>query len=332
MSLLNPGPPVRWPAGTPPMLMVVVDTEEQFEWGKPVSRQATAVTAMRSIGRIQSIFDEFGIVPCYVVDHPVATQSEGRDALARIRADGRCEIGAHLHPWVTPPYDEQLSAANTYPGNLPPALERAKLEVLVQALEQAFGERPTVYKAGRYGLGPATAEILEDLGFEIDMSVCPPINHGADGGPDYRGFPTEPYWFGSRRLLEIPLTGAFVGWAGSLAPSLYDLAAGPLASLRAPGVLSRLGAVDRLVLSPEGYTHAEHRRLVDALLERGVRTFTWTLHSPSVEPGHTPYVRSEAELAAFLDSFRRFFAFFFGERGGVAMTPTALRQQLAARA
>lgn len=332
MSLLTPGPLIRWPAETPPMLMVVVDTEEQFAWDQPVSRRSTAVTAMRSIDRIQSIFDEFGIVPCYVVDYPVATQAEGREALARIRAAGRCEIGAHLHPWVTPPYDEALSPANTYPGNLPPELERAKLEVLVGSLEQAFGERPTIYKAGRYGLGPATAQLLEDLGFEIDLSVCPPIDHGADGGPDYRRFPTEPYWFGSRRLLEIPLTGAFVGWARGLAPPLYDLAAGPLARLRAPGVLSRLRAVDRLVLSPEGYTPAEHRRLVDALLDQGVRTFTWTLHSPSVEPGHTPYVRSEAELAAFLDSFRRFFSFFFGERGGVAMTPTALKQQLEARA
>jgi hypothetical protein len=133
-------------------------------------------------------------------------------------------------------------------------------------------------------------------------------------------------------LLEIPITGGFVGWASALSPGLFDLASGPLARLRAPGVLSRLGALDRLMLSPEGYSPQEHRRLFDALFERGVRTFTWSLHSPSVEPGHTSYVRNDADLAQFLDSFRRFFDYFFGERGGVATTPTALKHRLEANA
>jgi hypothetical protein len=42
---------------------------------------------------------------------------------------------------------------------------------LTDTLEAAFGTRPTVYRAGRYGVGPNTAELLQELGYEIDVSV-----------------------------------------------------------------------------------------------------------------------------------------------------------------
>ena len=54
-----------------------------------------------------------------------------------------------------------------------------------------------------------------------------------------------------------------------------------------------------------------------------------SFHSPSVVPGCTPYVGSESELEGFLDCFRRYFDFFFGELGGVTMTPVELRDHLA---
>src|SRR3546814_2922527 len=66
-----------------------------------------------------------------------------------------------------------VNATNSYPGNLPPELEHAKLAALTEAIAGAFGARPVVYKAGRYGVGPATAGILEALGYRIDVSVVP---------------------------------------------------------------------------------------------------------------------------------------------------------------
>ena len=95
--------------------------------------------------------------------------------------------------------------------------------------------------------------------------------------------------------------------------------------LKAPGILSRLGAVDRLMLSPEGFTPKEHIKLTRFLYNQGVRTFTWSFHSPSVVPGHTSYVQNEQQLRAFLDAFREYFDFFFNELGGQANTPTGLK-------
>ena len=49
-----------------------------------------------------------------------------------VRPDGKCEIGAHLNPWITPPLAEELTSTNTFPGNLCAVLERAKLTELTK--------------------------------------------------------------------------------------------------------------------------------------------------------------------------------------------------------
>jgi hypothetical protein len=326
----RPHPPASERSASP-ILVVVVDTEEEFDWTAPFDRRNTSVEHMRSIGKLQRVFDEASIVPVYVVDHPIATQATSIEPLRRFREDGRCEIGAHLHPWVSPPFEEEVNARNSYPGNLPRALERAKIASLANAIEKSFGARPVIYKAGRYGAGPNTAEILEEEGFEIDLSPCPPFDFGADGGPDWSTAPCEPYLIGPNgRVLAIPNTGTYVGFAWSRAHALYRFATAPsLRWARLPGILARIGAVERLFLSPEGYALDDLKRLTRFLLARGIRTFTLSLHSPSILPGCTPYVRSAAELEKFLDTTRRYFEFFLDEIDGETRTATELRRDLA---
>lgn len=318
--------PIALPADAPPQLLVVVDTEEDFDWHAPPDRANNGVASMLHIDRVQTICNDYGLAPCYVVDYPVASQPDGYRLLKQYFNAGQCEIGAHLHPWVNPPFDEPVTVANTYPGNLPMALEREKLRFLRDQIAAVFGAVPTTYKAGRYGFGPHTEETLAALGFEIDVSVCPPFDHRGDGGPDYRAFSADPFWFGASHCLEIPLTGALVGRAGRYARPLYD-AAQRAKRFKAPGILARLGLVDRLVLSPEGFAFNDHKRLTEFLLKQGVRTFTWSFHSPSVLPGCTPYVRNERDLQQFLERFKRFFDYFFNELGGQATTPTRLKAQ-----
>lgn len=319
--------PIYLSPDTPPQLIVVIDTEEEFDWSAKPDPKETAVRAMAHVDRAQSIFNQYGIQPCYVVDYPVVSQEDGRELLKQYHSAGQCVIGAHLHPWVNPPITEPITVANMYPGNLPAELERGKLLHLRNTIADTFGENPKVYKAGRYGFGPNTESILTELGFEIDVSVCPPVDFRSDGGPDYRRFNAAPFWFGSSSILEIPLSGAFVGWAHSVAIPLFE-GASRLKRFHAPGVLSRLSAVDRLMLSPEGFTPEEHIKLTRFLFDRGVRTFTWSFHSPSLVPGNTSYVRNEQELTSFLEAFRRYFDYFFGPLGGEATTPVRLKTLL----
>ncbi len=330
--MLNHHPAIKFPHDHPAQLIVVIDTEEEFDWSKKPDKNAIAVSAMEKIHRVQDIFDDYQITPCYVIDYPIASQSAGYEPLQEIFTAGHCEIGAHLHPWVNPPFDEELTFSNMYPGNLSRSLELSKLKNLSQQIEQVFGFSPEIYKAGRYGVGQHTAEILKELGFTIDLSICTSYDYRQDGGPDFSDAHAEPFWFAQRleeqnALLEIPLSGAFVGYAGKAGKHIYNLAH-YFEVIKARGILSRLNIVDRLMLSPEGYTSKEHIKLTKFLYNKGVRTFTWNFHSPSVVPGMTAYTQNEQELTQFLDSFRYFFDFFFSQLGGQASTPTQLRQTL----
>lgn len=322
----SPGSFARLPADERPVLLVVVDTEEEFDWRAPFDRSATGITHMRRIGEFQALCDELGVRPVYAIDHSIASQAEAFEPLRAIHDSGRCEIGAHLHPWVSPPFDETVNAHNSYPGNLPRELERAKLAALLAAIEENLHVRPASYKAGRYGYGPNTAALLLELGFRCDLSFCPAFDFRHDGGPDYSEFQSEAAWIDAdAKLLSIPTTGAFVGWAAS--PASYRLGQS-LRALRLPGVLSRLRAVERLQLSPEGYSFADNVRLTRALFARGLRIFTLALHSPSLAAGHTEYVRDEQQRQQFLAAIRRYIEFFFREFGGRNMTARELHERL----
>lgn len=333
MSMFNPQPSdyCRLDSSKPPQLVVVIDTEEEFNWSENFSRSNTAVQAMRLIHRVQQVFDDYHIKPVYVIDYPVASQPDGYLPLQEIYATNRCVIGAHLHPWVNPPFDEIVDGYHSFPGNLPRALEAAKLKTLGACIEDRFGLSPVIYKAGRYGVGPHTASILEEYGYEVDVSVCSYMNFSAEGGPDFAKHPPWPYWFGStHRLLELPFTGGFAGVLRHWGLSLHDLASGPsLSPLRAVGMLARLGLVNKIHLSPEGHPVTDLIKLVRALSHSGLRVFSFAFHSPSVEPGHTPYVTSQDELEKFLSCCRVFFDFFIGELGGQPTTPLELKTQLA---
>lgn len=316
--------------GSRPILVVVIHTEEEFDWGKPHDRNATGVAHMRHIDQAQSVFDAFGIVPNYVVDYPIATQAEAFGPLKVYADAGRALIGAHLHPWVSPPFDEEVNARNSYPGNLPRALEQEKLRVLTDRITTAFGTPPLTYLAGRYGFGPNTGEILETLGYEVDISAAASIDYSADGGPDYSGYTSDPYWFGrSRRLLGLPGSGGYVGWLRAGGTPLYRrLTHRWLRQSHVSGAIARLRLLERIRLSPEDYSEPEMRRLTHALMTDGVRVFVFSFHSPSVMPGGTPYVRSDADRARFLEKCRRYFDFFLRELGGTAMTPLGVKDWL----
>lgn len=319
-------------SGAAPRLIVVVDTEEEFDWSAPFDRNATGTGHMRRIGRFQAVCEAWGVRPTYVVDYPIAAQPDGVAALTPLLREGRALVGAHLHPWVSPPHEEEVNARNSYPGNLPRALEHAKLAILRDTIAAAFGLRPRIYKAGRYGIGPNSFAILEELGFDIDLSPAPPFDYTAAGGPDYSRRGLAPEWVGpARSVLSIPGTGALIGRLPH--PALHRLATRPAPMrLRLPGVLARLGLLERLNLSPEGHGAAEMIRLVRWLHGRGQRLFVLSLHSPSLEPGHTPYVRTEAELDGFLAALEGFLRFFVRELGGVPTDPVAVHDGLAAPA
>ena len=317
-------------AGAVPRLLTVVHTEEEFDWSVPFSRAATQTTHARHLDRGQKLFEFHGIRPLYAIDQPIATDPAAVATLRSFVARGTAVIGAHLHPWVSPPFEETVEPLTSYPGNLPPALERAKIESLTRAVATAFDTRPRIYVAGRYGFGPNTAGLLEELGYEVDLSPSPPFDFRKDGGPDYRRADLIPVRLG--RLWQVPHTGAFVGPLSGFATARSAWSTAGLMGRLVRGVTGHTRTLERLRLSPEGFDGAALRRLTMALIARGLRLFVFSFHSPSLAAGFTPYVRSEADLGRFLATIDEYLGWFRANLGGEGVDPECLVELLATTA
>lgn len=316
------------PRHVPPTLIAVVDTEEEFDWSAPFNPAAVSTENILHQPLAQAIFDRHALVPTYVIDYPVAVSSAARSVLGGFLASGRCEIGAHLHPWVNPPAGEPVDAFHSYPGNLDPALERAKLVTLTDCIADRFGHRPYIYKAGRYGVGPASAKTLSELGYRIDASVVPHADFSADSGPNFTSLPARPF-LTAEGILALPLSVHFVGRFAALGPRLYPhLTARWGAPLRLPGIAARLGLLERLRLSPEGHGLDDMARQTRAALARGERLFMLTYHSSSLLPGGAPYVRTAASRERFLGTLDRYLSFFMSACEGRTSSLSAVAAML----
>lgn len=284
--------------------LVTVDTEEEFDWGAPFTRDHHATTHISAIPRFQVLCDERQVSPCYLVDHPITQDTSAVELLAGYAADRRAEIGVQLHPWVNPPFSEDICIRNSFACNLPPELECEKLGTLHSAIVSRMGVKPDAYRAGRYGAGPATPAILANLGIAIDTSARARFDYSANGGRDYSQFPVHPYWLIENRLLELPLTTVFSGALRRAGDAIFGRWFG---SDTARSVLARSHMVERLALTPEGIPVHKAIHAIDLAIDEGIPILNLSFHSPSLAPGHTPYVRNEDDLKKFYDWWRAVF-------------------------
>jgi hypothetical protein len=312
---------VAWPADFGTRFTVFCDVEEEFDWRRPLSRANRSTGAIAALPAAHRRFADRGVGWTCMVDHPVATDPAAIEALAPVAADARSAIGAQLHPWVTPPDEEAVTPANSYAGNLPPALEAAKIDALTQALTTAFGARPLAYRAGRYGIGPATIGLLAERGYRIDCSVRAGYDYRANGGPDFRAVGNGAYRVGG--LIELPFSTIFTGALRSRGAALHRVAA---RMPRGPGMLARTGLLNRVSLTPEDMPLAEALEAVSIAIGEGQRLLCFSFHSPSLVPGNTPYVRDAADLAAF----HRWWDAMLDHLGRLGAAPASLAQILAA--
>lgn len=289
----QPTAPFAWPADFGTRFTIFVDAEEEFDWSAPLRRDATAVASIRAVPAGHRHFADAGVGLTWLIDHPIARDPRAVAVLGETLSDGRSAIGTQLHPWVNPPYEEEITAANSFVGNLPRALEAAKLRLLTDLIEQSFGQRPLAYRAGRYGAGPNTFALLAECGYRIDTSIRARYDFGAKSGPDYSRAGNHA-WRTAAGPVELPLTTIFTGRVRSatLYRAFERLPHGP-------GIAARTGLVQRVALTPEEMPLAEVKEAIRVAHGDGLRLFNLAFHSPSLEPGHTPYVRDAADLAKF---------------------------------
>lgn len=285
---------VRWLEGFGTRFTIFVDTEEEFDWRAPLAREARGTGHIAAMPAAHARFAENGVPLTWLVDHPIASCPSAVEILGGLIEDGRSAIGTQLHPWVNPPFEEEVNGFNSFAGNLPPTLEEAKLAALTDLIAAAFGSRPVAYRAGRYGLGPNTLAILARLGYRVDSSMRSGYDYSHEGGPDFSAIPNHAFRTGA--IVELPLTTVFTGALRRGGAGLHRRL-GRLPHGR--GAAARLGLLSRVALTPEDMPLAEALEAVRVAAGEGVRLLNFSFHSPSIEPGHTPYVRDAADLAAF---------------------------------
>ncbi len=193
--------------------ILTVDTEPDNEWGRPALNEMTTRNA-GEIRRFQELCMDFGIRPVYLIDYKMSKSDILKSALKDALRQDACEIGAHLHPWSTPPLDFNVTdddcLNHPFCTQYPPEAFTAKIETLVESIKSGFGVSPVSFRAGRYVISKEYLLLLKRYGFRVDCSVTPYRRWSRNNsipGSDFRGFAPSPFfWDEDKTLLEVPIS------------------------------------------------------------------------------------------------------------------------------
>jgi hypothetical protein len=291
---------------------------EEDDWGNLKTR-GHSLENLQQIPSLQALFDSYGAIPTYLIDFPVSRDEKSRKIFLNILEKGRCEIGAHCHPWNTPPLEEDLNERNSMLCNLPPDLVARKLETLHESIDRGFQSAPKSFRAGRWGFGPDVANCLESLGYGFDTSITPFTDWKIYQGPDFSEASPFPYRFASRNafqedtggvLQEIPPTIGFLQKNFPLRNRIRrKIMNGPLSRMRLIGLLDKLNLLSLRWLSPEMSSGKDMVRLSQAVIESGNPVLNLSFHSTSLLPSKGPFTQTEEDVKNFLRDIRMFLEF-----------------------
>ena len=283
------------------LFLVSIDTEED-NW-VPTRDDITLENA-RQLPGLQAMFDRLGVRPTYFVTHTLAVDPMASEIIAELSRRPSVEIGAHLHPWNTPPMDEEFTPRNTMLHNIPASLQRAKLERLTEALADCLGgRRPTSFRAGRWGIGSETIGALLDCGYLVDSSVTPYTSWvDTDQGPSHVGAPIHSYRLSRGSDVRHPSNGPLIevppGFGVTRAPldgwnRFYEtLTSGTGRALFLDRIASWTRLIRHATLNPEVSSIEDMFALTHALIAEGARHLHLYFHSPTLCPGLTPFVHT----------------------------------------
>jgi len=196
-------------------LCVTIDTESDKGKGwrsrRPLSFEGVTDGVVK---RLHPLFERFGAKPTYLLS-PEVIRDEASVAVFR-RIAQSCELGTHLHGEFAEPGAHEPEITSAFQRDYPPAIERQKLTYLTDLFIRAFDHQPQSFRAGRFGIGPASIGILESLGYAVESSVTPHMDWSSAGAPGlafldaptqpYRPDPADPGRPGNAGLLEVPVT------------------------------------------------------------------------------------------------------------------------------
>ena len=290
------------PPAPPIQVAVSVDVEEDGLGRGRYPRIPPGVSNVAALERLAFVTRDWGIPLTLLATHPVVMDDACANRLSRWRRDLGAEIGAHLHPWNTPPFSDD----GPDPGGDPTPLDAEKIATLRSAIEQRIGVVPSSFRMGRFAIRERLFDDLQRAGFSRDASVVP--FHASSGAlPAYASSPApfllRPPSGASGALWEIPLTTLPV-WP----PAGRWMAKATLGRQR-PGPAALQAAFQRVGVvgvHPAWFSLPAMCAAARLHAARGGRLLHVFLHSSDLLPGCTPAVPTERAARRMLDRLARF--------------------------
>jgi hypothetical protein len=301
-------------------VIITVDTEADGAWSQA---ERVTVENLGALPRFQALCDRYGMKPTYLCTYEVA-RADAFEPLVEWQREGRCEVGAHLHPWTNPPFttrdalDLDRSEYPGYPSELPIERFRAKMRVLGDAITERTGQAPTSYRAGRWGFAREHIPVLVELGYLVDCSVTPLVDRRPypglrAGGPDFRRAPVAPYRLaaddicapGDSPLWEVPVTVVHPR-ALMRSSALARRAWTTLKRVRGAGLLNRALALEPSWFRPYPQMNARKLgRVYEVARQLGLPVIEMMFHSSELLAGASesfPDARSIERVFAMLEA------------------------------
>ena len=301
-------PEAATPANSAVQVVLTIDTEADNAWENHLN---PSVANVRELLRLHDLLAKYGAKATCLVTSRVIQDGEAIEVLRHLVESGGAEIGAHLHPWESPPFMESGldTQYHAFPHDLPLNVFREKLKRLVEAIGGRCSP-PTCYRGGRWGIAPEHLAVLEQAGFEVDTTVTPlidwretkgvPTSLNGRGGVDFRSAPVSPYHpdysdvtrEGGAKIIEVPLT---VGLTRSVPPLVRRLyVALPELAHR----VLRKSALLRAVWATPAQEDERHLlKMLAVVLRERVPVINMGIHSSELVVGGAPRAQSAEDVA-----------------------------------
>jgi hypothetical protein len=293
------------------LFTMTIDTEEEWHWDTGFPTRDLSVTNIGNLPKFQALCSRHGVATTYYANQAVLDDPGARQILLEVARSGHVEVGMHIHPWNTPPFDPHraVAARETFVHNLPRDVVLAKLESVYERFV-ASGLKPTSFRGGRYSCGPAVQEFLRDRGFLADASVLPFMTWKDDGAPDHRQrdlcpVRLPPRHEGDQPFWEVPLTLGFTRRPFRFWQRVFDRIENSwLSKLRLIGIAERVGLVRRVWLNFEQPLGQNMLPFLRKLRRLNFPCICLTVHSSSLMAGKNGFTRTQADedrLFAYMD-------------------------------
>jgi hypothetical protein len=299
-----------------PVFIITIDTEGDNIWSCP---ERVTTENSRYLPRFQSLAEAHGFTVTYLVNYEMACdpvfQRFGRDVIKR----GVGEIGLHVHPWDSPPFDGERydRRDHMYLYDLPDESLHAKIDYLTTLLTEVFETRPCSHRAGKWGFDERIARTVAAHGYLVDCSVAPGASWkkhrgmaGGRGGPDYFGFPDKPYFLdlddirrsGRSQLLEVPVT------IKSNYPAAMDRLHHRIHDRLTGSAFRRVAGQPTTWLRPTGRNIDAMLSLVDWALSNDHHVLEFMLHSSEFMPGGSPTFKTAEHIEKLYQDLEELFS------------------------